>query len=87
MDDKRLIWEIIKLDIRNYTIIYSSQKKKKQKQVINDLNKRHNNLHTKIHSDNANVDDRNSGIFNEKTNQFTEYQKNLGTSVILSKPI
>ncbi len=27
IEDKSLIWEIIKFDIRNYTIIYSSQKK------------------------------------------------------------
>ncbi len=29
IEDKSLIWEIIKFEIRNYTIIYSSQKKKK----------------------------------------------------------
>ncbi len=28
IEDKSLIWEIIKFEIRNYTIIYSSQKKR-----------------------------------------------------------
>ncbi len=53
IEDKSLIWEIIKFDIRNYIIIYSSQENPPKNCVLNDLNKRYNDLHTKVLSDEA----------------------------------
>ena len=54
MQDKRLVWELIKFDIRNYTIPYSIQKKKDQNLITQTLEKRFNELHNLVLTDRAN---------------------------------
>jgi exonuclease III len=53
INDKGLIWEMIKLNVRNYTIPYSAIKKKKQNELLFDLNKRYTELHSIVLSDSA----------------------------------
>jgi len=54
MQDKRLVWELIKFDIRNFTIPYSIQKKKDQNLITQTLEKRFNELHNLVLTDRAN---------------------------------
>jgi exonuclease III len=55
--DKSLIWEIIKLNIRNFTIPYSADKKRQQNSLLLDLEKRYNELHNLVLSDKANIEE------------------------------
>lgn len=57
LEDKSLVWEIIKMDIRNYTISYSISKKREQISFEKTLYKRYEELHDKVHSDNANEEE------------------------------
>ena len=53
LEDKRLVWEFIKFSIRNYTISYSSYKKKQQSSLTKNLEIRFNQLHNLILSEKA----------------------------------
>jgi exonuclease III len=52
--DKSLIWELIKMDVRNCTVAYSIAKKQKQNSLEKDLYQRFSELHIRVHSDTAN---------------------------------
>ena len=56
MQDKGLIWELIKLHVRSYTIQYTSRKKKEMNEYEKKLNYEYNKLHDLINSGNQNQD-------------------------------
>ena len=53
MEDKRLTWEFLKLDIRNFTVPYSINKKRERNSLERTLNKQFISLHNKVLSDSA----------------------------------
>ena len=57
LQDKRVIWELIKLNIRSFTIPYSIQKAKENNKLEANLNKRYLQLHNVVMSDTANEKD------------------------------
>ena len=48
--DKGLVWEIIKSEIRSFTVPYTSKKKKENTQLEQNLNKRYTELYSQIQS-------------------------------------
>ena len=50
MEDKRLLWEIIKLEIRTQTIPYCVMKKRQTEKTERDLNKKFTTLFEKVNS-------------------------------------
>lgn len=54
INDKRAVWELIKMDIRSFTVPYTVKKKKEQQALEIQLNKRYEHLHSKVLSNSAN---------------------------------
>ncbi len=53
LEDKAMVWELVKLDIRTFTLPYTIKKKNEQKILETNLNKRYLELHNIVQSNTA----------------------------------
>jgi hypothetical protein len=53
LEDKGMVWELIKVDIRNHTVPNTIKKKNEQKVLETNLNYRYLDLHEKVMSNTA----------------------------------
>ena len=54
IEDKRVVWELVKMDIRNYTIPFCVNKKKTDLEYENSLYKKHSELHALVQTESVN---------------------------------
>ena len=53
IEDKRVVWELIKLEIRSFTVPYSIRKKNDMNKLEKDLNNTFSKLHEQVHKENV----------------------------------
>ena len=75
MSDKGLVWELIKLEIRNFTIPYCIDKKRKETAYENELNKTFEALFRIVNSNNQ-IDDTILNEFHAVKNNLDILAKN-----------
>ncbi len=81
IEDKRVKWELIKLEIRSYTLPYTINKKKKLCKLEKDLNNRYIELHSKVLANN-NTDDE-FEEFTSVKNELESIEKHKARGVML----
>ena len=86
IEDLGLKWDLIKLDIRNFTIPYCSRKKKANTERENKLNDRYLELFNEVHSQ-ENVEEVVLNEFNNVKNELESIEKNRSRGIILRSKI
>ena len=81
MSDKGLVWELIKLEIRNFTIPYCIDKKLKEMSYENELNKTFEALFRIVNSNNQ-IDDTTLNEFHAVKNNLDILAKNKARGII-----
>ena len=86
ISDLSLKWELIKLDIRNFTIPYCTRKKKENLQQEKNLNKKYDELFNKVHS-NENVPDMILNEYNTTKIELENIEKEKSRGIILRSKV
>jgi exonuclease III len=81
IEDKRLLWELVKLEVRNFTVPYSVKKKKTSMEFEQNLGKRLEQLNATIQSDSVNEDIMLE--FETTKNELEQIEKHKARGVIL----
>ena len=84
--DLGLKWDLIKLEIRNFTIPYCSRKKKANLQYEKDLNEKYHKLFNTVHS-NEHISSNTLDEYNNVKNELENIEKEKSRGIILRSKV